>query len=127
MDDDTKFEVLSSKKMLKIYNNLNTFQCFSEFLIRNNKVKITIRPPELAFTTIMEFLDAIELNDALKRITYLSCKHFILRIKITASIFEKDSKIATVFKYNIRMNDDFELGGSASKSPLPSDQFFKDK
>ena len=121
--DNKKFEGVNPKKMLKVYNNLNTFQCCSEFVIRNQKVKITIRPPEQAFGTIMEFLNAIELREALNSIAYLSCTHFILRIKITASICESDGK-ASMYKYNIRMNESFELGSNASKGTMNSDKFF---
>jgi hypothetical protein len=122
-DVDNKLEGLSPKRMLKVYNNLNTFQCFSEFVIRNQKVKITIRPPEQAFICVMEFLDAIELKAALNSVAYLSCQHAFLRIKITASFHEKSGcQNPTEYKYNIRMNESFELG--SCKGPMNSDTFF---
>lgn len=106
-------EPITPKKMLKIYENLNTFQCFSEFVIRDGKVKITIRPPDEAFKTIKEFLEAVELKFALNSISYLSANgKYMCRIKISAVIYEKSAlgdKVSAHYTYNIRMLNDFNL------------------
>src|SRR5437773_506477 len=106
-------ETITPKKMLKIYENLNTFQCFSEFVIRDGKVKITIRPPEEAFMTINEFLEAIELKFALNSISYLSANgKYMCRIKISAIIYEQcalGGKVPSHYSYDIQMLNDFNL------------------
>jgi hypothetical protein len=112
-DSNSGVETITPKKMLKIYENLNTFQCFSEFVIRDAKVKITIRPPEEAFRSIKEFLEAVELKFALNSISYLSVNgKYMCRIKISAIIYEQcalGGKVPSHYTYNIRMLNDFNF------------------
>jgi hypothetical protein len=121
-----KVDGLNAKKMLKIYENLNKYQCFSEFIIRDGKMKIVIRPPEDAFVTVKEFLSAVELQYALNSVAYLSISgQYMLRIKITASIYEK-ADVSAQFTYNIRMLNTHDFECDTSKE-MASDKFLSAK
>lgn len=115
--DNKIIEGVSVKKMLKIFENINSFQCFSKFTVCNGTVKIVIRPPEQCFETVMEFIDAIELRRALNSVSFLaSAGHFMLRIKIKAVIYEKDGEKEVRYTYNNRIltSYNFDVGGSTA-------------